>query len=102
MGPAAAALAALAGGPDAALQPDVNTLDAKQSSSIQFGAAFQVGGRGSQLDSRPSLTGAPADSSRVANGTGGLSGMDGNTLFVIGAVVVGLLLFVFTAGRRHS
>lgn len=95
----AGAAEAIFGGPDAALQPDVNTLDAKQSLGLQFASPFQVGGKGNTQDTRPRLEASPVDSTKTATGAGSL-GLDSNTLVLIGAALVAGLIFL--TGFRRS
>lgn len=92
---AAGAAEAIFGGPDAALQPDVNTLDTKQNLSLLFASPFQVGGKGNTQDTNPRLTASPVDS--TATGTG--AGLDKNTLVLISAA---LLAAVLLFGFRRS
>lgn len=96
------ALGALAGGPDAALQPDVNTVDGRQQLGLQISSAFQVGGAGNSLDASPRLDASPVDSTKTAPAAGGPGGINGNVLVIAGAFLLALLLFALGGSRRRS
>lgn len=93
-------LGGLMGGPDAALQPDNNTVDGRQNLAVTFANAFQVGGKGNSADGSPGANVSPIDSTKTATGTGGPANQ--SLLWIISAAVLGLLLIIFAAGGRRS